>query len=1322
MDLKELAAGTLQAGVTVALVGVVLLALRSALRRRYPARAMCIVWFALTLRLLVPVQLTLPGAPVTVAPRAYQVVYTAQTSPVNTQPAPVQTAWATREEAAREEPYARAVLDWGAILGALWLAGAGCALIWQAAAYLRFRAGALKVSREVQSEALQDAFMREKRALGVRRAVRLRVSPHAECPLLMGALRPVLLLPDEALGEAEAHFIFRHELTHWKRGHLWLKLLLALAGCLHWFNPCVFLLRRAAGEDLELACDSAVVRGMDDRARKQYGETILRYAGARRTRRRDALLSRFTGDKETLMKRLQNLFDGKAKKRGVALLLAVVLTLGAVGGSFAIGQDAGAADEEAALSETFRTLGEQWAQALVDQNGAGWYAVMGKTLRARYLELFGAEQAAIGANHGAERFTVLPDVKNRQATIIYENAAWLNEFGHRSIERLSFAQEDGAWKVARTDGNVYMDLTYTGVDDGKAQTLSARIDSLQQFALFYANDLGMPDAEAKAYIAAGDEDSPHYEDWCANYWSDPAEAAIRVFGLTGGEVTAVQPFDVVGKEYGATVTYRFADGKLLHIVTAITTLTPYVTYIPVDWYADGLDRTQHDLAQQWGRGMVNKLGQYQYYLMDDAMQKRFVDTQIEQRGDFSWKLIGSSPSVSAFTLAEERQDPAETRLVYSYFYVDWPDRRETETLHFGRVDGRLRVTDATDQMDNVGDERVRSYEQLQLLYDNALGLPNADYSDWLTYQLEKAAQDSAWLRSPEQAVMEWFRLSEDGALHDVQSIGTDARQVQLMYDFPEGGDTLTFVMEDRDGLWVPAAIGWPKGGQTVQVMEQKLQAAAEEWAAAYQGRDGRRLYELLTQDKAQTLMDAFAKASGLDPYRIEPGQSAAFWNFGTSSPSVDAHQVLSVNLVGELTADIVFQWRVSGAPKTRTLTRLTFEQDGDRLRVARIEGDCGGTPGAVRDGDYPEALDTLAGFEKKWGCGLGLRLPEVTLYDEDALAAYKELYQADLTKPAEAAVSLLGLAGGKLAGTSPCAAWGKQVGTYVDYVWPDGGVRILMMNQYDESGYTPVDWTYVQAGSRTGTNARADLDLAYQWATAMVEECGLYQWALLSDEARPDYWKKLINKDDEGWWSWRIGFGSSPNTAQFTLVPQEDGSIRVVYRLYDSGDPFYRFYETLRFGEENGRRIVTERSGLVGEFGNYIETAAEFLALYDNDMPPTYGLSGNDWLEGYEERERLWLEDPEQVARNFYQLSQKGTCKVEDGSGEATVIYTFPSGGGTLSVTLAHSEQDYPKAWLPVRWSVGGEYDTAFTPTPDYGPPARWPLPGDNIRASVLGG
>ena len=74
LDMVEVAwndvlSNLIQTGLTASVVALVLLLLRKVMKKRYPARVVCIVWAILAIRLIIPVQLTLPDPPVQVTPR-----------------------------------------------------------------------------------------------------------------------------------------------------------------------------------------------------------------------------------------------------------------------------------------------------------------------------------------------------------------------------------------------------------------------------------------------------------------------------------------------------------------------------------------------------------------------------------------------------------------------------------------------------------------------------------------------------------------------------------------------------------------------------------------------------------------------------------------------------------------------------------------------------------------------------------------------------------------------------------------------------------------------------------------------------------------------------------------------------------------------------------------------------------------------------------------------------------------------------------------------------------------------------------------------------
>ena len=139
-------------------------------------------------------------------------------------------------------------------------------------------------------------------------------------PALTGLLRPRILLPEGVEGERRA-FALAHEAMHARRRDLWSKALLLWVCALHWFNPLVWLLRRAAERDMEIACDAAVLAGRDGEWRRRYGAALLSFVPVGRPA---PLTSQFAGGARGLKERFRALMDASAKRPGRAALLLVL--------------------------------------------------------------------------------------------------------------------------------------------------------------------------------------------------------------------------------------------------------------------------------------------------------------------------------------------------------------------------------------------------------------------------------------------------------------------------------------------------------------------------------------------------------------------------------------------------------------------------------------------------------------------------------------------------------------------------------------------------------------------------------------------------------------------------------------------------------------------------------------------------------------------------------------------------------------------------------------------------------------------------------------
>ncbi len=96
-------------------------------------------------------------------------------------------------------------------------------------------------------------------------------------PMLAGLFHPVLVLPRHmrAFPPAQQQMIVAHELMHLqRRDHLW-QHAGSLLQALLWFVPAAYSFRRRLQWALELGCDSAVLAGRPDGARRSYAAALL---------------------------------------------------------------------------------------------------------------------------------------------------------------------------------------------------------------------------------------------------------------------------------------------------------------------------------------------------------------------------------------------------------------------------------------------------------------------------------------------------------------------------------------------------------------------------------------------------------------------------------------------------------------------------------------------------------------------------------------------------------------------------------------------------------------------------------------------------------------------------------------------------------------------------------------------------------------------------------------------------------------------------------------------------------------------------------------
>ena len=784
----------IQIGLTVSLAALVPLLLRRVLKKRYPARAVCLVWALLALRLLVPVQLTLPEAPVRVTPRTNYVMQDdrmlfEQTGlPVEQTPA----RWVTDEQAAalsHANTSQTTTFNLTAVLLGLWLAGVGISAIRQAVSYGILKRRLDRTAGPAERADLLDVLDSQRSDLGISRKIPLLISPAADCPMLAGFIRPALYLPDENISAADAAFIFRHELTHCRHGDLWLKLLLTAAQCVHWFNPLVYLIVRFAQEDIELACDDAVVRGQNAAYRRAYGETILRSAIAQ-SRRRQALVSCFGDDKKTLMRRFEGLFDKSVKKRGAALIVLVALLTATLGGTIAVGtkKDPAAAEARALL------MANTFAQAYVDEDTEAFN---------KYL-VPNSENLVDNFTTGAavyKRYVTKYEPETQTALIVYEyeyDADRMKTWGieapvtvgvpYREAQRLYFTGEGDKMLISKAIWEVSNDLSDFTPDDNHL------VQSLDDFKTLYENDLGLPDFF---------EDDNEIGD--SSNAVQAAEIQLGIFPAAGqiqGSDEEPAPYNDIRK-----VTFTFKDNSKV-IITMIGGR-------PQDW-TDGSgvrSRTAADLAQQYARGLLHKSGQYIYPILTPEKQQEFISQQYDMTGgtQWTWKFGSSSPSVRDYVLVPSSDDDSAYRIICRTDGGGIGDVRTGYLVQTTREDGgRRMISDVTE----LSDADMTQSELFRLYYSTGLALPSlpdevGNFSGLPRTDSLTAARDAFYyFGNPVDG-------SKTGWIADVTQIQSIVRSdirggayidiVQLT--FTDGSDPINVQMEQTGtGYWKPTGI------------------------------------------------------------------------------------------------------------------------------------------------------------------------------------------------------------------------------------------------------------------------------------------------------------------------------------------------------------------------------------------------------------------------------------------------------------------------------------------------------------------------------------
>ncbi|SFM30534.1 Signal transducer regulating beta-lactamase production, contains metallopeptidase domain [Paenibacillus sp. 1_12] len=245
----------------------------------------------------------------------------------------------------------------------IWLIGVIIALSINLVGYARFISSLQRGN--IPATNLDEGLLAK--LLGGRGRIGLFRNRYISTPMLIGIVRPRIIIPDIPYSEKQLANILRHEIVHFRRKDIGVKWLMVMATAIHWFNPFIYMIKKEINHACELACDEAVIRNMSPAEKQDYGDTLISVASDSKYPT-GVLQATMYEEKQTLKERLVAIMKHNKRSKSITVLSWVLLVC-VVGGAIYLGPGTGTAGGKDALPKlpiSERKLGDTAGASMYD--------------------------------------------------------------------------------------------------------------------------------------------------------------------------------------------------------------------------------------------------------------------------------------------------------------------------------------------------------------------------------------------------------------------------------------------------------------------------------------------------------------------------------------------------------------------------------------------------------------------------------------------------------------------------------------------------------------------------------------------------------------------------------------------------------------------------------------------------------------------------------------------------------------------------------------------------------------------------------------------
>ena len=168
----------------------------------------------------------------------------------------------------------------GYILLGIWIIGIFAMIILVIKSSLRLR-NLEKSGLPLQNPEVRRLYHRCLEEMGIHRNIPVYSTAFLKSPIIVGLLKPRIYLPIHLISdynESDMRYMLLHELQHYKHKDAVASYLMNLAGVVYWFNPLVWYALKEMRNDREVACDTSVLKMLEEDAYEDYGNTLINFA------------------------------------------------------------------------------------------------------------------------------------------------------------------------------------------------------------------------------------------------------------------------------------------------------------------------------------------------------------------------------------------------------------------------------------------------------------------------------------------------------------------------------------------------------------------------------------------------------------------------------------------------------------------------------------------------------------------------------------------------------------------------------------------------------------------------------------------------------------------------------------------------------------------------------------------------------------------------------------------------------------------------------------------------------------------------------------